>query len=333
MQKNKEISHSVISAIAISTLFIASFTLSGSNFSQEALAIHEGNATTTTTQSQGIGGNTTTTGATSQDQTAAPDTTTAAPDTTTAAPDTTTAAPDTTTAAPDTTTTQNQAAAGDNATETGATATQTQTPTAATQEPPMNQNFVRQGTIASSPGQVAGTENLAFILPPRNDGGVYSGVLTYTASKPVEVAVIHNFDPQNSTSIPEEYGTEFTSPLPGGTGNIAITLFQPQYLGDVSAASVPFTGNALALHTAEEGPFTATYTVNAFATQPQNANAPLDFTSAEGEVEEGAAGADEDADTTDEDADTTDQGEDTTDQGEDTTDQGEDTTDQGEDTN
>ena len=282
MQKNKEISHSVISAIAISTLFIASFMLSGSHFSQHALAIHEGNATNTTTQSQAIGGNTTTTGATSQDQTAAPDTTTAAPDSTTAAPDTTT--------------TQNQAAAGGSTTETNATTTQTQTPTAATQEPPMNQNFVRQGTVASSPGQVAGTENLAFILPPRNDGGVYSGVITYTASKPVEVAVIHNYDPQNSTSIPEEYGTEFTSPLPGGTGNIAITLFQPQYLGDVNAASVPFTGNALALHTADDGPFTATYTVNAFATQPQNANAPLEFTSAEGEVEEDTAG-DQDQDT------------------------------------
>jgi hypothetical protein len=275
MQKNKEISHSVISTIAISTLFIASFMLSGSQFSQQASAIHEGNATTTV-QSQTIGGNTTTTGATSQDQTTAPDTTTATPDTTT---------------------TQNQAAAGGNTTETGATTTQTQTPTAATQEPPMNQNFVRQGTVASSPGQVAGTENLAFILPPRNDGGVYSGVITYTASKPVEVAVIHNYDPQNSTSIPEEYGTEFTSPLPGGTGNIAITLFQPQYLSDVSAASVPFTGNALALHTAEEGPFTATYTVNAFATQSQNANAPLEFLSEEGtagaDEEEGTAGADE----------------------------------------
>jgi hypothetical protein len=286
MQKNKEISHSMISTIAISTLFVASFMLSANQLSQQASAIHEGNATTTV-QRQTIGGNATTTSATSQDQTAATNTTT----------------------------TQNQAAAGGSTTETDATATQTQTPTASTQEPPMNQNFVRQGTVASSPGQVAGTENLAFILPPRNDGGVYSGVLTYTASKPVEVAVIHNYDPQNSTSIPVEYGTEFTSPLPDGTGTIAITLFQPQYLGEVSAASVPFTGNGLALHTAEEGPFTATYTVNAFATQPQNANAPLEFTLAEGEVEEDTTG-DQDQDTTgDQDQDTTgdqDQDQDTT---------------------
>ena len=235
--------------------------LSGSQFSQQALAIHEGGSTTATAQNQVIGGNATTTGATSQNQTTPPDTAT----------------------------TQNQTATGGNATETGATATQAQTQSAATQEPPVNQNFVRQGTVASSPGEVQGTQNLAFILPPRNDGGVYSGVLTYTASKPVGVAVLHNYDPQNSTAIPEEYGTEFTSPLPGDTGNIAIALFQPSYESGVNAASVPFTGNGLALHTSDEdGPFTATYTVNAFAVQPENANAPLEFASAEGEVEEGA---------------------------------------------
>src|SRR4030095_15983083 len=145
MQKNKEISHSVISTIAISTLFVVLFMLSASQLSQQASAIHEGNATTTV-QRQTIGGNATTTSSSSRDQTVAPDTTT----------------------------TQNQAAAGGRATETDATTTQTQTPTAATQEPPMNQNFVRQGTVASSHGQIVGTENLAFILPPRNDGGVYS---------------------------------------------------------------------------------------------------------------------------------------------------------------
>ncbi|MGC2561393.1 MAG: hypothetical protein WA326_00150, partial [Nitrososphaeraceae archaeon] len=224
----------------------------------------------------------------------------------------------------DTTSTQSQVATGDNATETGATTTQTQpsTPTAATQEPPVNQNFVRQGTVASGQDPLPGHESqeIAFILPPRNDGGVYSGVLTYTASKPVEVVVLHNYDPQNSTTVPEAYGTELTSPLPGDAGNVAITLFQPPYEAGINSASVPFTGNALALHMLEDDPFTATYTVNAFATQPENANAPLEFTSAEGEVEEGAAGADEGADTTGEGADTTgDGGDDTTGDGGDNT--------------
>jgi hypothetical protein len=283
MQKNKEIRHTMISSIAISTIFIASFMLSGSQFSQQALAIHEGNATTATAQSQLTAGNAT--GTPTQPQASIAGNTTA--------PST-----PTTGATPDTTT-QTQAVPGGNATETGVASAQTPTPTAAVQEPPVNQNFVRQATVASSTElPIAGPEgqNFAFILPLRSDGGVYSGVLTYTASKPVGVAVIHNYDPQNSTAIPEEYGTELTSPLPGGAGNIAITLFQPPYDSGVNAASVPFTGNGLALHTLEDDPFTATYTVNAFATQPESANAPLEFTSVEGEVEEPAAEDEEAAD-------------------------------------
>jgi hypothetical protein len=107
--------------------------------------------------------------------------------------------------------------------------------------------------------------------------------------------VLHNYDPQNTTSVPEEYGTEVTSPLPGGGGNIALTQFQPPYTEGFNSASVPFTGNGLALHTTEEGPFTATYTVNAFATQPESANAPLEFVAEEGEVEEEAGTEDEGA--------------------------------------
>ena len=278
MQENKEIGHHVITAVAISTLFIASFILSASLFSQQALAIHEGTATTATVQNQVVGGNTTTTGAASQDQTTATDTT------------------------------QSQADTGVNATETGPAATQTQpqTPAAATQEPPLNQNFVRQATVASGQDPLPGHESheIAFVLPPRSDDGVYSGVLTYTASKPVEVVVLHNYDPQNSTAVPEAYGTELTSPLPDGTGNIAITLFQPPYEAGINSASVPFTGNALALHTLEDDPFIATYTVNAFATQPEDANAPLEFTSAEGEVEEDTTGDEEQDTTGDEEQDT-----------------------------
>jgi hypothetical protein len=168
MQKNKEISHSIISSIAISTIFIASFMLSGSQFSQQALAIHE---TTATTQNQLTGGNATTAG-------------------------NTTAAGIPTTGTTPETTTQTQAVPAGNATETGAASapTPTPTPTAAVQEPPVNQNFVRQATVASGQDPLPGHESheLAFVLPPRSDGGVYSGVLTYTASKPVEVVVLHN---------------------------------------------------------------------------------------------------------------------------------------------
>jgi hypothetical protein len=273
----------MISSIAISTIFIASFMLSGSQFSQQALAIHEGTQNTTT-QNQLTGGNATTTGVPAQSQGSIAGNTTAP-----------------TTGATPATTTQTQAVPSGNASETGAASAPTPTPTAAVQEPPVNQNFVRQATVASGPDPLREGEQLAFILPPRSDEAVYSGVLTYTASKPVDVVVVHNYDPQNTTSVPEEYGTELTSPLPGGGGNIALTQFQPPYTEGFNSASVPFTGNGLALHTTEDGPFTATYTVNAFATQPESANAPLEFTSVEGEVEEPAA-EDEDAAADDEDA-------------------------------
>jgi hypothetical protein len=280
----------MISSIAISTIFIASLMLSGSQFSQQALAIHEGTPTAAT-QNQLTGGNATTTGVPTQPQASI------AGNTTAAGTPTTGATPDATTQ------NQTQAVPGGNATETGAASAQTPTPTAAVQEPPVNQNFVRQATVASGQDPLPGHESheLAFVLPPRSDGAVYSGVLTYTASKPVEVVVLHNYDPQNTTAVPEEYGTELTSPLPGGGGNIALTLFQPPYEAGINSASVPFTGNALALHTLENDPFTATYTVNAFATQSESANAPLEFTSVEGEVEEPAA-EDEEAAADDEEA-------------------------------
>jgi hypothetical protein len=246
--------------------------LSGSQFTQQALAIHEGNSTAAT-QNQLTGGNTTTTGPSALNQTGLDGNTTTTD-----------------------TSTQSQTAAGGNASDAGATSTPT-----AIQEPPVNQNFVRQGTVASGtsviPSVEEGDENVAFVLPPRNDGSVYSGVLTYTASKPVGVLVLHNYDPQNSTAIPEDYGTELTAELPDGSGNVAMTLFQPPYTGGVNAASVPFTGNGLALHTLDEGPFTATYTVNAFATEPEDANAPLEFITAEGEedtaADEGATAEEE----------------------------------------
>src|SRR5215207_2639521 len=120
MQKNKEISHSVISTIAISTLFVASFMLSGSQFSQQALAIHEGDATTATAQNQtATGGNATAT------QT------------------------------PPAAATQEPPAAATQ--EPPAAATQ-EPPAAATQEPPVNQNFVRQGTVASGQDPLPGHE-------------------------------------------------------------------------------------------------------------------------------------------------------------------------------
>ena len=41
---------------------------------------------------------------------------------------------------------------------------------------------------------------IVIAAPPRTDGKVYSGIATFTASILVEVVVLHNYTPTNSTS-------------------------------------------------------------------------------------------------------------------------------------
>ena len=61
-----------------------------------------------------------------------------------------------------------------------------------------------------------------------------------------------------------------TAPL--GEGTVAISLLTPQYNSPINSASLPFAGNALALHTLNGDPFAATYTVTGDVAQPQTFN-------------------------------------------------------------
>jgi hypothetical protein len=53
--------------------------------------------------------------------------------------------------------------------------------------------IVRQGTVTSSQDPLPGHEEMqmATILPFRQDGTLYSGVITYTATVPVEVVILN----------------------------------------------------------------------------------------------------------------------------------------------
>ena len=57
-----------------------------------------------------------------------------------------------------------------------------------------------------------------------------------------------------------------------GEGTVAISLLTPQYNSPINAASLPFAGNALALHTLNGDPFAATYTVTGDVEKPQTFN-------------------------------------------------------------
>jgi len=129
----------------------------------------------------------------------------------------------------------------------------------------------RQGIVTSSLDPLPGHEEQqrATILPFRQDGAIYSGVLTYTATEPVEVAIINiqTFNETDQatidvTSEDSEFGTLLTQ-LDNQT-SIAVSFITPTY-GDSPApsASLPFTGNAVWLHTSDGTPFAALYTVSA----------------------------------------------------------------------
>ena len=142
---------------------------------------------------------------------------------------------------------------------------------------------IRQGTVTSSQDPLPGHEGMqmANILPFREDGALYSGVLTYTATAPVEVVIL-NMQTLNETeqdilnelnaTAGGEFGSLFTSQLDNQT-SLSGSYITPSYAGSaVPSASVPFVGNAVWLHTIDGTPFSATFAVNALVLPSQIQN-------------------------------------------------------------
>jgi hypothetical protein len=156
-----------------------------------------------------------------------------------------------------------QAHAQANATSSTPSTTTTTPRAAATPQPRVGQTVNWQGTVSSIPSPLAGhtRENVAVILPLRNDGGLYTGVVTFTSSKNAMVQVwnvLSGVSP--GMNIGRGFGSLAISPSPNGKGFVATTDVGS---GDTSG-SVPFTGNALAL--VGRSPFIATYSLTAQAT-------------------------------------------------------------------
>ena len=134
---------------------------------------------------------------------------------------------------------------------------------------------VHQGIIASSPNpQIKPEPNegrqSAVILPFRMDGSIYRGVLTYTATKPVEVTLSHRIPIDNATLSQldvRKYGKLFVRHLTAFPGNLsAPSRIIPDYRGGSTSpyfsASIPFVASSVVLRTNGE-PFIAAYEVSA----------------------------------------------------------------------
>ena len=117
-----------------------------------------------------------------------------------------------------------------------------------------------ESTVDPLPGHSA--HQLVMALPPRDDGKVWVGTVTWSASKPVEVVVLHGF---NSTVKPDsEHGSPLTAPMGQGK-EVAISLVKTNSGTPVASGSMRFVGNAVAFHTLSGAKFTVTYSLDAVA--------------------------------------------------------------------
>jgi hypothetical protein len=151
-------------------------------------------------------------------------------------------------------------------------------PVLAQEAPAIGDKIVQQGTVSSDVDPLKGHEGhqAAVILPPRNDSALYAGTLTFTASKPVQVAVINMYNIDNATSsqAAERFGTLLTAQAPWNTSaTVTPLMMNIDYLDSPTMSKmIPFIGNLVALHTMDGEPFIANYAVAADVLQPKTVN-------------------------------------------------------------
>ena len=123
------------------------------------------------------------------------------------------------------------------------------------------ESYTVQKTETSTQDPLPGHESHQIVLaaPPREDGMIYSGVATFSASQPVEVVVLHGYNP--TVAANQTVGEPLTAPF--GDGQVAISLMKQFTDTPINAGSFAFTGNALGFHTLDGKPFSITYTVDA----------------------------------------------------------------------
>ena len=131
-------------------------------------------------------------------------------------------------------------------------------------------NTTLQKTATSSVDPLPGHQGhqLVMAVPPRGDGKIWVGTITWTSSKPVELVVLHGY---NQTVTPDAaHGSLLSAPF--GKGAVAITLLSPQatpggpiQASPIASGSMDFVGNAVAFHTLSGAKFTVTYSVDATA--------------------------------------------------------------------
>jgi hypothetical protein len=136
------------------------------------------------------------------------------------------------------------------------------------EDPPLGSDFVWKGIISSDTSILPGRESTrsAVILPPREDGAMYAGILTFQASRPVDVVSWNILDPTNITMSEDIGDRDDVIPVPG----LEIALNELDTSSE--SGSVMFTGNVLEVTGEDDDPFVVTYNVKARADNASQIN-------------------------------------------------------------
>ena len=108
------------------------------------------------------------------------------------------------------------------------------------------------------------------LLPNRIDGTIYTGIVTFTATKPVEVGISHRLNIDNNTyskldtdRFGELYSGYHNDTGERGTPGVlsAPSVIMPDYgtAPPYFSASIPFVGDSVWLRTINGEPFIAVY--------------------------------------------------------------------------
>lgn len=147
--------------------------------------------------------------------------------------------------------------------------------------------IIQQGIVVSQPGSNYPNYHTAYILPHRDDGAVYEGIVSFTATEPVDVFINHRISLDNAT-LSQINNTKFDNLFlvyphiaeQGGAPPaipFVVDGISPDYEGTTPSsplysATMPFIGDALLLGSNKSKPFIVFYDVSANIVEPEIVN-------------------------------------------------------------
>lgn len=143
------------------------------------------------------------------------------------------------------------------------------------------ETVLRQGVILSSQSGQNDTSQVALILPHRPDGKTYTGVLTYSASSPVEAGFLNRVFVDNDTlsQIKSSYGKSLPNWIDNASAHHNLDESAIQIISGIKpdygtstphfSASIPFVASSVGLWSPVSEPFLVSYQVSAKLGQPE----------------------------------------------------------------